>query len=1083
MARDLPPVDDVVVCLLGSAPELGAWDTSKAVPLEPVERKGEESTWFVSVVFAKAATPLEYKYLVKRKDDGSLVSWETIPGNRTLTPAHGINVALDKPASQSSTHVSTRVPCPGSRVASLGNNGNTNGFQEWRCCRTNTEANPWWEVDLESEHKITSLHLWKGLSYHELPMHPHSRPAASTAMLTSSASPPRPLWVFISNEPMPRGADSLQQLQALAKKEDATVFARQIELSRDNRVESIDLVDWKAEEALNAAVSGRYVRVQHATSSSVLQFAEVQVFAESEDSDDQSKDTFFKHDDGLYGLDSALDGELDMFVDSGWLNPAEGTAQLRFWIGSFNETLPALQWGNGRSSSAPVTINMRCQTKTEEPKHDRKEGSEVPSAKKKRKTTQAPAPVWKTLPVDARGAALLDKDSVELEAAMTKQPETEPLGPYLNNFQLTNEKKEVAARGSHWLHRLDIGQFLKAKKLEALEETIQKKSFKKGDTLLFYGEHRRCLWYVSEGEVELRGPASSRGSVSVGTIGSKSVWNEGSLLGKFAAKSATFVAKSEHLVCEVLTFDALMAVLGEDVIVNMREHYARELFGFGSLPKDSSESNTERRTPRKSKMARREEQVHHFCDRTHAQVFRTRVPLACLESGKSGSLSSRMAFDVYDCSVDDKTGLHYKQQLLGTAYLIPSHLNEHGEGVVTLPILGHGSGDGELNGLVGQLTITFLVTKPMEHPQNNLSHVWRSYWRERSPLNVGHRGMGRSFHQVGGHRHALIRENTLASFILAGRSGADFVEFDVQLTKEKIPVLYHDFHLKVGLEDKRAWSHGSGAEDHELGIHEMTMRQLARCHTHPIARKATGQLHQRVRKHWSHITGKKREFALMSEAKEEATEEKALSDSEVLPLAATEDDHLVDFYPRLEDLLKHVPQEVGLNVEIKYPDNFKRTALRYSPAFAMNMYLDTILQCIFDHAGSRRIFFSCFDPNICVALRAKQAKYPVFFLTYGRAKPAQVDARVTLQYAVNFVKMEKLMGMVSNSDHILENPALVRFVKNQGIVFMTWGDQNTSHDKVQLQKRHAVDAVISDNIIDLIRANARPQEPAAVESK
>ena len=45
----------------------------------------------------------------------------------------------------------------------------------------------------------------------------------------------------------------------------------------------------------------------------------------------------------------------------------------------------------------------------------------------------------------------------------------------------------------------------------------------------------------------------------------------------------------------------------------------------------------------------------------------------------------------------------------------------------------------------------------------------------------------------------LYRENTLESLMHAGASGADMVECDVQLTKDGIPIVYHDFNLKVNL--------------------------------------------------------------------------------------------------------------------------------------------------------------------------------------------------------------------------------------------------------------------------------------------
>eukprot|EP00644_Phytophthora_capsici_P008517 jgi/Phyca11/546102/estExt2_Genewise1Plus.C_PHYCAscaffold_200111 len=282
--------------------------------------------------------------------------------------------------------------------------------------------------------------------------------------------------------------------------------------------------------------------------------------------------------------------------------------------------------------------------------------------------------------------------------------------------------------------------------------------------------------------------------------------------------------------------------------------------------------------------------------------------------------------------------------------------------------------------------------------------------------------MGRSYYQVDGYRLALTRENTLASLILAGRSGADFVEFDVQLTKDRVPVIYHDFLVN-----------GNKSQ----------------------------VLQSRVKKHWARLQG-----------------DKQIPSPRHGPLTddgdAHEEGHLVDFFPRLEDLLKHVPAEVGLNIEVKYPDNFFRVGMRSLSCFAINAYIDRVLQCVFDCAGPRRIFFSCFDPSVCIALRAKQAKYPVLFLTYGSMAPRAMDARMTLQFAVNLAKMERLQGIVSNSNSFLETPELAPLVKKElGTVLITWGDQNTNHEMVQLQKRHAIDGVISDNVIDLINQDKK----------
>lgn len=56
------------------------------------------TTWRIAMQFtadmARGDT-LEYKYVIKQTlSPHALVSWEGLPGNRTLTIAHGTNVAL-----------------------------------------------------------------------------------------------------------------------------------------------------------------------------------------------------------------------------------------------------------------------------------------------------------------------------------------------------------------------------------------------------------------------------------------------------------------------------------------------------------------------------------------------------------------------------------------------------------------------------------------------------------------------------------------------------------------------------------------------------------------------------------------------------------------------------------------------------------------------------------------------------------------------------------------------------------------------------------------------------------------------------
>ncbi|CAI5720705.1 unnamed protein product [Hyaloperonospora brassicae] len=1049
VVRLLDRAPDGVVCLLGSAAEIGAWDVARAVPMERIADETKESTWRACIPFTAATDTLEYKYIVKHRETLELVSWEGLPGNRTLTVARGANVALRARSSQSSTYTTSRAPVPGPRGAELGNNGSTNGFQEWRCCRTEKEANPWWEVDLGKALAISSVHLWNAMTYHEQAKHPGGRPP-----MTSKASHAPPLWIFFSNEPLGRQADSLEDAQAKAAADPSSVRAIEMQNSfgsrarslhfaaRDShRGESFNGVDARVGDAPElSSIEARYVRLQCAGVSCALQFAELQVFAhEAEDNCDALEDTAMciKCDDGFYGVATAVEEDLREYVENGWLDPAAAVAELRVWIGSFDSNKPAIQWLEGDLKPGCAVIDMRyerCVTDGDQATHSNQSQKNLLANGKSSGT-------WELLPVEVKSAALLDKESTELRKLFDEQQQKAgvDISAYLNNDPRAIPLSTSSANLS-WLSRLAFVRLLEASDVTALHDKVATRKYMKGESILHYAEQKRAIFYVKSGSVELLGPKSSTGTILLGTLEAGSVFNEMGILSVWSRQPVLFKAKDD-VVCEMLDLDTLLTVLGTSKVVSIRNDYARGRRKAGSLL---------------------EERQTDYTDSTHAQVFCVKVPVDVVDGSKNhtdGRLH-RWTLDVYECQKDAQSGSCTRSKLLGSAFLLPSQIKKQEESDLTVPVFSTNMD------IVGQLTLAYLVLTPFAHPKNNIAHVWRSYWRERPPLTIGHRGMGRSHYQVDGYRLALTRENTLASFILAGRSGADFVEFDVQLTKDRVPVIYHDFNVNVGLEDKSAGSFGTKSELYEVGIHDITFRQLTHAHTTPVPHKRSKSqtLQSRVKKHWARL---RKDKQLLSPRHGPFTDHDA---------TASEEGHLVEFFPRLEDLLKHVPAEVGLNIEVKYPDYLFHESMRSLSSFTINAYVDAILQCVFDHAGSRRIFFSCFDPSICVALRVKQTKYPVLFLTCGFMAPHTMDARMTLQFAAIFAKMEELQGIVSNSDAIIETPELAPLVKKYlGTVLMTWGDQNTNHEMVQLQKRYAVDGVISDNVIDLINQDKKLQ--------
>lgn len=101
--------------------------------------------------------------------------------------------------------------------------------------------------------------------------------------------------------------------------------------------------------------------------------------------------------------------------------------------------------------------------------------------------------------------------------------------------------------------------------------------------------------------------------------------------------------------------------------------------------------------------------------------------------------------------------------------------------------------------------------------ENSYIRYWHEHW---TGLDVGHRGSGTSFKNADG---GVIRENTIASLKKAAEHGADMVEFDVQLSKDLVPVIYHDFDVCVSLRRKK---HLEPNDMLEIPMRELTLEQL-----------------------------------------------------------------------------------------------------------------------------------------------------------------------------------------------------------------------------------------------------------------
>lgn len=133
----------------------------------------------------------------------------------------------------------------------------------------------------------------------------------------------------------------------------------------------------------------------------------------------------------------------------------------------------------------------------------------------------------------------------------------------------------------------------------------------------------------------------------------------------------------------------------------------------------------------------------------------------------------------------------------GFSYLLPSAITDsEGELVLPLTTIKHRP--------LGEIRFEYLVVHPLKLYKCDMGDSYARHWnKSHSGLDVGHRGAGNSFKMETAHC-AEVRENTIASMKTAIEHGADLVEFDVQLSKDNIPIIYHDFHVCISMKRKKS---------------------------------------------------------------------------------------------------------------------------------------------------------------------------------------------------------------------------------------------------------------------------------------
>ncbi|ALC38566.1 CG3942 [Drosophila busckii] len=355
-----------------------------------------------------------------------------------------------------------------------------------------------------------------------------------------------------------------------------------------------------------------------------------------------------------------------------------------------------------------------------------------------------------------------------------------------------------------------------------------------------------------------------------------------------------------------------------------------------------------------------------------------------------------------------------------------------------------------------EMCLKYLIIKPFAAYKCSLNHSYERHWRSSHlALDIAHRGAGMSY-MLGTDLH---RENTLFSFRQAALHFADFIEFDVQLTKDAQVVVYHDYVLKFSGGTPAALAKYQPQHDVLVFPHE----QFNRLKLLALGGNRRGP----------HIV-----VPIDAINYEDLRLAHALRFTSSAGCAPNCDDFLASQmpFPLLLDLFDMekslLHEKLGFNIELKWPQqdsNHRWQEDSFKPRFDRNLYVDTVLEIVFLHAGRRRIIFSSFDADICIMIRLKQNIYPVLLLTRNPERSSQfLDPRVnSLEHAANVGHIFEFLGLCLNTSSILLEPIIMGVLYDLRLQTVTWGSANTDGHVRDKLKRYGVMGVCYDRIDQL----------------
>ncbi|KAI3872058.1 hypothetical protein MKX03_001405 [Papaver bracteatum] len=285
---------------------------------------------------------------------------------------------------------------------------------------------------------------------------------------------------------------------------------------------------------------------------------------------------------------------------------------------------------------------------------------------------------------------------------------------------------------------------------------------------------------------------------------------------------------------------------------------------------------------------------------------------------------------------------------------------------------------------------------------------------------IGHRGSGMNMLYSSDNRMKAIKENSIISFNNAAKFPIDFVEFDVQVTKDDIPIVFHDDLI---------FTEENGTIS-EKRVTEITLAEFLSYGPQREPGNAGKSLIRRTK------------------------------DGRIFNWKVENDDSLCT----LQEAFQKVNSSLGFNIELKFDDYviYKEEELVHA--------LQAVLKVVFEYAKDRPIIFSTFQPDAARLIRSLQNTYPVYFLTNGGNEIYSDVRRNNLDEAIKMCLENGLQGIVSEVKGIFRNQEAVSRIKDSHLSLLSYGQLNNVAEAVYMQYLMGVEGVIVDFVEEITEA-------------